>query len=135
MDECNFHLSHVAITWPPNFALPPSSESSKVTGGDGYTVLPPPTSAHFPTLPHLQCSTRLALAHLAAGLEGSGSVWPAPDMARRQVSVEFSASASSHGRKPLDVTATASTISPMLCEQKMNSKKGVGMFTISLFLL
>nr|VZI22444.1 unnamed protein product [Spirometra erinaceieuropaei] len=76
VDECNFHLNHVQITWPSDFAFqqPVRSrhrfvQSNHATGS--------------------AVSTRVALESLAAYCLDPLSAPSLPDMARRQVAVQF----------------------------------------------
>ncbi|VDL89985.1 unnamed protein product [Schistocephalus solidus] len=77
VDECNFHLNHVQITWPPDFAfqqpirsLPRFAHQNSATVGSVV-------------------STRMALESLATHCLDPLSAPSLPDMARRQVTVQF----------------------------------------------
>ncbi|VDD80078.1 unnamed protein product [Mesocestoides corti] len=112
VDECNFHLTHVQITWPTVFS--PRVESTDTCV---YNPPSPQDDGSAVQLPS-SCSTLQALHALGSYHESSCSGATVtsvvvPDMAGRQVSVNFGELLLPPSRKSIDVPVTPTVLSPM----------------------
>ncbi|VDM34277.1 unnamed protein product, partial [Hydatigera taeniaeformis] len=113
VDECNFHLTHVQIIWPEGFKPPMPSPAACVY------PLPPPSST--PPYPHppLALSTPLSTQQALQALDvyqksnPDDNAFMVPDLARRQVSVDFGELVLPPTRKPIDLPASPTALSPM----------------------
>ncbi|VDN98838.1 unnamed protein product [Rodentolepis nana] len=88
VDECNFHLNHVKISWPSGF-VPPSASTSAFSPSSLNNTAPPPC------LTTTSATAQQALQALGEYVESSTSSntrtdeISVPDLAKRQVSVNF----------------------------------------------
>lgn len=109
MDECNFHLNHVKITWPEGF-VPPSINMNAVSTSSLNNAAPPPFC-----LPTTSATTQQALQALGEYVEFTASSNPqtgepsVPDLAKRQVSVNFEELVLPQTWKAHDIPAPIST--------------------------
>ncbi|CAH8675338.1 unnamed protein product [Schistosoma haematobium] len=93
VDECNLHLRHVKITWPPGFKPKAHLPRSSLSADSVANQIPRPATIHHASS---NIPTRTALSELAkmhARLHSTNRVSNhrnfLPDMAGRRVSIEF----------------------------------------------
>ncbi|CUT99232.1 conserved hypothetical protein [Echinococcus multilocularis] len=114
VDECNFHLAHVQITWPEGFSPPMTSQAACI-----YPLPPPSSTPPPPPPPPLAIATQLSTQQVLHALEAyqksnsNGNAPRVPDLARRQVSVDFGELVLPASRKPLDLPDSPAVLSPI----------------------
>ena len=133
VDECNFHLTRVQITWPEGFTPPNESFPSctYIVPPTFTSLLPCPSSSSLspfvggsPTFSS-SLSTQQVLQVLGAyhnNVSDAAFKGIVPDLARRQVSVDFEEMIFPTSRKSLDLPpGTPNTASSLITDESVKT--------------